>query len=99
MFFVHRTRIIIIDKDMQAKSASATSILDSIGVVVQDVNALVGLDCSPITVVGVGSGSSCDAQAVCCENNSFVSLLVYPTFTVHSHCRHRAPSSQSAVSL
>lgn len=42
----------------KADSAAATSILGSIGVVVQDVNALVGLDCSPISVVGVGAGNA-----------------------------------------
>ncbi|KAI0737152.1 hydrophobin [Daedaleopsis nitida] len=58
-----------------ANSAAAAPILASIGVVVQDVNALVGLTCSPITAIGVGSGSSCSANTVCCENNSFGSLI------------------------
>ncbi|KAI0668042.1 fungal hydrophobin [Trametes maxima] len=58
-----------------ASSATAAGILSSIGVVVQDVNVLVGLTCSPITVVGVGSGSDCSANAVCCQNNSFGSLI------------------------
>ncbi|KAI0346263.1 fungal hydrophobin [Trametopsis cervina] len=59
----------------QADSASASSILSSIGVVLQDPSVLVGLTCSPISVVGVGSGSTCDASPVCCENNSFGSLI------------------------
>ena len=41
-----------------AKDPAAAAILASIGVVVQDINALVGLTCSPITAVGVGSGDS-----------------------------------------
>ncbi|THU75280.1 fungal hydrophobin [Dendrothele bispora CBS 962.96] len=41
-----------------------------LGVVAQDVNALVGVTCTPISVIGVG-GNSCSAQPVCCENNSF----------------------------
>ncbi|KAL0578361.1 hypothetical protein V5O48_003640 [Marasmius crinis-equi] len=40
-----------------------------LGVVVQDVNALVGLTCSPITVVGGGNGG-CSASPVCCSDNS-----------------------------
>ncbi|KAH9923698.1 fungal hydrophobin [Epithele typhae] len=58
-----------------AGSAAGTSILDSIGVVVQDVNVLLGLTCSPISVVGVGSGDACDAQAVCCQDNSHGGLV------------------------
>ena len=41
-----------------ASDPTAASILKSIGVVVQDINALVGLTCSPVTVVGVGSGDT-----------------------------------------
>lgn len=39
-------------------SPAVAPILKSIGVVVQDVNIPVGVTCSPISVVGVGSGSS-----------------------------------------
>ena len=42
----------------KASDPAAAAILKSIGVVVQDVDALVGLTCSAVTVVGVGSGSS-----------------------------------------
>lgn len=42
---------------------------------VQDATTQVGLTCSPISVVGLG-GSSCGAQTVCCENNSYVSAML-----------------------
>ena len=42
----------------KASDPAAAGILASIGVVVQDVDALVGLTCSPITVIGVGTGGS-----------------------------------------
>ncbi|KDQ55051.1 hypothetical protein JAAARDRAFT_692493 [Jaapia argillacea MUCL 33604] len=58
-----------------ASSPAAAGILASIGVVVQDVTALVGLTCSPITVIGVGSGSSCSASPVCCTDNSHGGLI------------------------
>ncbi|KAI0645497.1 fungal hydrophobin [Trametes meyenii] len=57
-----------------ANSQVAQSVLGSLGVVVGDVTALVGLGCSPISVVGVGA-SACSASPVCCENNSFGSLI------------------------
>ncbi|RPD53870.1 fungal hydrophobin [Lentinus tigrinus ALCF2SS1-7] len=59
----------------KASDPAAADILASIGVVVQDVDALVGLTCSPVTVVGVGSSGSCDANAVCCEDNSHGGLI------------------------
>ncbi|ESK87979.1 hydrophobin [Moniliophthora roreri MCA 2997] len=50
------------------------AILKLLGVVVQDVTALIGLTCSPITVIG-GGGNSCSSQPVCCSNNSFNGLI------------------------
>ncbi|TFK32947.1 hydrophobin, partial [Crucibulum laeve] len=54
----------------KASDASISKLLGLLGVVVQDVNALVGVTCTPITVIGAGS-NSCSAQTVCCTNNSF----------------------------
>ncbi|TFK43774.1 fungal hydrophobin [Crucibulum laeve] len=53
-----------------ATSAAVSKALGLLGIVVQDVTALVGLTCDPISVIGVGGGA-CSAQSVCCENNSF----------------------------
>ncbi len=41
-----------------ADSAAGSLLLGLLGVVVQGVDVLLGLNCSPITVIGVGSGSS-----------------------------------------
>ncbi|KAF4619456.1 hypothetical protein D9613_005292 [Agrocybe pediades] len=57
-----------------ANSDAVSKILGLLGVVVQDVTALVGLNCSPISVIGVG-GNSCTAQPVCCTDNSFNGLI------------------------
>ncbi|KAE9407598.1 hydrophobin 2 [Gymnopus androsaceus JB14] len=57
-----------------ASSSSATALLGLLGIVLQDLNVLVGLTCSPITVIGA-SGGSCSAQAVCCEDNSHGGLI------------------------
>ncbi|TFK43772.1 hydrophobin [Crucibulum laeve] len=57
-----------------ANSAAASAALGLLGVVVQDVIALVGLTCDPISVIGVGD-DSCSAQVVCCEDNSFHSIV------------------------
>ncbi|KAL1670832.1 Sc4 protein [Schizophyllum commune] len=39
-----------------------------LGIVVGPITGLVGLDCSPISVVGVLSGNKCTAQTVCCDH-------------------------------
>ncbi|KAI0788019.1 fungal hydrophobin [Fomes fomentarius] len=36
---------------------------------------LVGLKCSPLSVVGLGSGNACRQRPVCCENNSHGGLI------------------------
>ncbi|KAI0674323.1 fungal hydrophobin-domain-containing protein [Trametes maxima] len=55
-------------------SASVAGLLGALGVVLNGVTAQVGLDCSPISVIGAGQ-SSCSAKPVCCENNSFGSAV------------------------
>ncbi|KAF7797887.1 hypothetical protein EIP86_009093 [Pleurotus ostreatoroseus] len=57
-----------------ADSKEATSLLGLLGIVLSDVTALVGIQCSPITVIGVGGGA-CSAHPVCCENNSVGGLI------------------------
>jgi hypothetical protein len=48
-----------------------TQILALVGVNAQGFTGQAGLTCSPITVIGAGSGSQCSTQPVCCENNNF----------------------------
>ncbi|KAF4575160.1 Hydrophobin [Pleurotus pulmonarius] len=55
-------------------SKSLTSLFALLGVVVGDITGLVGVTCSPVTVVGAGA-AQCNAQAVCCDNNSFNGLV------------------------
>ncbi|EIW61083.1 hydrophobin 1 [Trametes versicolor FP-101664 SS1] len=63
------------DSTETAGSAAGAALLGLLGIVVQDVNVLLGVNCSPITVIGVGAGSSCSAQAVCCEDDSHGGLV------------------------
>ncbi|KAL7282880.1 fungal hydrophobin [Trametes coccinea BRFM310] len=58
-----------------ATDPQASAILGLIDVVIDDLDVLVGINCSPISVIGVGGGTSCDSHPVCCENNSFGSLI------------------------
>ncbi|KAI0643532.1 fungal hydrophobin [Trametes meyenii] len=58
-----------------ANSLGVSTLLGLLGVVLQDLDILVGVSCSPINVVGVGSGNACSSNAVCCDNNNVGGLL------------------------
>ncbi|KAI0635185.1 fungal hydrophobin-domain-containing protein [Trametes polyzona] len=59
----------------ESNSASANVLLGLLGIVLGDLTGLIGLSCSPINVVGVGSGNACSAHTVCCQNNNVGGLL------------------------
>ncbi|KAI0669389.1 hypothetical protein C8Q78DRAFT_992976 [Trametes maxima] len=61
----------------QASSPAASQLLGLLGVVLQDMNVPVGLNCSPISVIGVGAGNGCSANTVCCEDNSFSNVFSF----------------------
>ncbi|KAL1743821.1 fungal hydrophobin-domain-containing protein [Schizophyllum fasciatum] len=54
------------NKTTTANDKSIQGLLGALGINVHDIKDLVGLSCSPITVIGVG-GNGCKAQTVCCE--------------------------------
>ncbi|PPQ96989.1 hypothetical protein CVT26_006417 [Gymnopilus dilepis] len=58
------------DSTGSATDPAISKLLGLLGIDVSDVTALVGVTCSPITVIGAG-GSSCSEQPVCCTDNSF----------------------------
>ncbi|KAF9556256.1 fungal hydrophobin [Agrocybe pediades] len=59
-----------------ASSPSSTllGLFGVLGINPASVSGLVGVTCTPLTVVGVG-GNSCAAQPVCCTNNSFNGIV------------------------
>ncbi|EIN04966.1 hydrophobin-domain-containing protein [Punctularia strigosozonata HHB-11173 SS5] len=54
---------------MNASSPSADLLLGLLGIVVNGLDVLLGVQCSPISILGLGT-ASCSAQTVCCEDNS-----------------------------
>ncbi|KAJ7587122.1 hydrophobin 2 [Mycena floridula] len=52
-----------------ASAPGISTILALLGINVSSVTGLVGLGCSPITVIGVGNGA-CSATTVTCQDNS-----------------------------
>ncbi|KAI6015318.1 fungal hydrophobin-domain-containing protein [Pisolithus orientalis] len=58
-----------------ASSSGVTSLLGLLGLSLGSITGQVGLNCSPITALGVGSGASCTSQAACCTGDSFNGLI------------------------
>ncbi|TFK66083.1 fungal hydrophobin, partial [Pluteus cervinus] len=57
-----------------SSSTIVTSLAGLLGISLGSITGLVGVTCSPLSVIGVGS-NSCSQQPVCCENNSFNGIL------------------------
>ncbi|TFK65623.1 fungal hydrophobin [Pluteus cervinus] len=57
-----------------SSTTSVTQLAGLLGIALPDLGALVGLSCSPLSVLGLG-GNSCSQQPVCCSNNSFGGLI------------------------
>ncbi|KAF8508599.1 hydrophobin-315 [Hysterangium stoloniferum] len=51
-----------------ASSGPISALLKPLNVVLDDPTAIVGLDCTPLTLVGGGKGADCDQQPVCCKD-------------------------------
>ncbi|EMD41238.1 hypothetical protein CERSUDRAFT_127881 [Gelatoporia subvermispora B] len=58
-----------------ASSAPIANVLGGLGVVIQDITAIVGVNCSPITVIGIGSGNACSGTTVSCSSNELGGLV------------------------
>ncbi|RDB19601.1 Fruiting body protein SC1 [Hypsizygus marmoreus] len=58
-----------------AQSPGVTDILALVGIDIGAITGQVGLQCSPLTVIGAGSGANCVSQPVCCEDNKFGGLI------------------------
>ncbi|KLO15764.1 hydrophobin 2 [Schizopora paradoxa] len=68
------------DSVQSSSSQSLSSLLGAIGVILQGTNIPIGLDCSPITAVGV-SGTSCTTDPVSCDQivaNSLIGINCTP---------------------
>ncbi|KAI0343784.1 fungal hydrophobin [Trametopsis cervina] len=58
-----------------ASSPAGSLLLGLLGLVVNGVDVLLGINCSPISVIGIGSGSTCEAEPVCCQDNAVGGLI------------------------
>ncbi|KAF4618932.1 hypothetical protein D9613_009927 [Agrocybe pediades] len=59
---------------MQSSTTTLGMLGGLLGLVLPTVTGLIGLNCSPLNILGIG-GNSCSAQPVCCTNNQFNGLI------------------------
>ncbi|KAF8877411.1 type 1 hydrophobin [Infundibulicybe gibba] len=60
----------------KSESAEYTDLVTEYGLNVKAITGNIGVNCSPITGLGVGGGPSCNQQPVCCSGNNFNGLVV-----------------------
>ncbi|KAJ8455034.1 hypothetical protein ONZ51_g12678 [Trametes cubensis] len=58
-----------------SSNPAAQDLAGLLGIDLGGITGLVGMNCSPLTVVGVDGTPSCKQQPVCCQNNSVGGLL------------------------
>ncbi|KAH7907316.1 hydrophobin 2 [Hygrophoropsis aurantiaca] len=63
------------DSVQNASSPDVTGLAGLLGIVLSPITGQVGLGCTPITVIGTGTGANCAQQPVCCENNNYNGLI------------------------
>ncbi|KAJ3535273.1 hypothetical protein NM688_g7001 [Phlebia brevispora] len=59
----------------QAGSPLGNLLLGLLGIVVSDLDVLLGADCTPLSIGEVLGGATCSATPVCCEDNSVDTLI------------------------
>ncbi|KAF9220574.1 fungal hydrophobin [Gyrodon lividus] len=64
------------DSLQDADSGVVTALAGLLGIVLGDLTGQVGVTCTPITVIGTGSGATCTQQPVCCTGNNYNGVLV-----------------------
>ncbi|KAH7922911.1 hydrophobin, partial [Leucogyrophana mollusca] len=54
-----------------AQQAQASGLLAKLGLSVGQITGLIGVDCTPITVIGTEGTCKATQEAVCCTDNGF----------------------------
>ncbi|KAI0819779.1 fungal hydrophobin-domain-containing protein [Trametes gibbosa] len=63
------------DKVEDANSSHMSSIISSLGIAPESATGLAGSSCSPINILALGGGESCNQTPVCCNNNTYQGLI------------------------
>ncbi|KAG6329817.1 hypothetical protein ID866_9273 [Astraeus odoratus] len=58
-----------------SNSPQVSSISGLLGIPLQALTGNIGLGCTPITIIGLGTGANCDQEPVCCQGNQAGGLI------------------------
>ncbi|KAI0755529.1 fungal hydrophobin [Fomes fomentarius] len=64
------------DTSALASTPKGADALGLLGIVLEDLNVVLGLQCIPISIIGVGLSASCKNQAMCCQDNSHGAVAI-----------------------
>ncbi|KAF9478131.1 fungal hydrophobin [Pholiota conissans] len=59
---------------MTSTTTSLGTLSGLLGLLLPSLGGLIGLNCSPLDILGIG-GTNCNQQPVCCTDNSFSGLI------------------------
>ncbi|KAI0755624.1 hypothetical protein C8Q74DRAFT_1373401 [Fomes fomentarius] len=64
------------DTSALASSKNGTDALSALDLVLDNLNVVLGLQCIPISIIGVGLSASCNNQAMCCKDTSHGAVAI-----------------------
>jgi hypothetical protein len=108
---IFRSRVRWLTNGSQVAKYNAASGIMGLAAIVADVTAVVGLSCSPVSVVGTGAGCEANQEPLCCSNNEYVRLFMTVLLLfnndralerlcehwLHSHQRHPLVDTQHTL--
>ncbi|KAG1820025.1 fungal hydrophobin [Suillus variegatus] len=63
------------DTTYKSNSHELSRILSVLNIALDPVEGNVAMGCSPISVIGTGSGAECNQEPVCCSGNTYYGLI------------------------
>ncbi|OAX39835.1 fungal hydrophobin [Rhizopogon vinicolor AM-OR11-026] len=58
-----------------SNSSALSKITSALNIPLDPVQGFVGMGCSPLSVIGPGSGAVCTQESVCCSGNTYYGLI------------------------
>ncbi|KAF8063153.1 hydrophobin 2 [Lyophyllum atratum] len=73
------------DTIQYSDSSAIAPLLHTLNIVIEGVATPIGITCTPINVLGIGSDGPCAGQPVCCQNNDFHGVVAIACVPINIH--------------